>query len=66
MDAWCGRGGGSVPELVGRLMRRAVAVDRQAGTSWAQIGAVLDIAAEAARCRFGRVRAAGFHADGGG
>ncbi|MFI2186383.1 hypothetical protein [Streptomyces sioyaensis] len=55
-----------MPELVGRLMRRAVAVDRQAGTSWAQIGAVLDIAAEAARSRFGRVRAATFHADGAG
>ncbi|WP_159395085.1 MULTISPECIES: hypothetical protein [unclassified Streptomyces] len=55
-----------MPELVGRLMRRAVAVDRQVGTSWAQTGAALDIAAEAARSRFGRVRAATVHADGGG
>ncbi|MFI0904688.1 hypothetical protein ACH4TE_14265 [Streptomyces sioyaensis] len=55
-----------MPALVGRLMRRAAAVDRQAGTSWAQIGAVLGIGIDAARSGFGGVRAAGFHADGGG
>ncbi|MET7391580.1 hypothetical protein ACFYPT_41735 [Streptomyces sp. NPDC005529] len=45
-----------VPELAGRLVRAAVLADRQAGASWAQIGAGLGISAEAARSRFGRIR----------
>ncbi|MDX3766400.1 MULTISPECIES: DUF6233 domain-containing protein [unclassified Streptomyces] len=47
-----------VPGLAGQLVRLAVLADRRAGASWAQIGAGLGISAEAARGRFGRVRAA--------
>ncbi|MEV7995839.1 hypothetical protein AB0O67_29280 [Streptomyces sp. NPDC086077] len=45
-----------MPELAEQLVRAAVWADRQAGASWAQIGAGLGISAEAARGRFGRVR----------
>jgi hypothetical protein len=45
-----------VPDLAGQLVRAAVRADRQAGASWAQIGAGLGISAEAARSRFGRTR----------
>ncbi|WP_327419819.1 hypothetical protein OG763_00615 [Streptomyces sp. NBC_01230] len=45
-----------VPDLAGQLVRAAVRADRQAGASWAQIGAGLNISAEAARSRFGRSR----------
>ncbi|MFJ6121481.1 hypothetical protein [Streptomyces sp. NPDC092129] len=45
-----------VPDLAGELVRAAVRADRQAGASWAQIGAGLGISAEAARGRFGRTR----------
>ncbi|MEW1681710.1 hypothetical protein [Streptomyces sp. NPDC093594] len=45
-----------VPDLAGQLVRAAVRADRQAGASWAQIGAGLGISAEAARSRFGRMR----------
>lgn len=45
-----------VSDLAGQLVRAAVLADRQAGASWAQIGAGLGISAEAARSRFGRSR----------
>ncbi|WP_328889207.1 hypothetical protein [Streptomyces sp. NBC_00316] len=45
-------------DLAGQLVRAAVLADRQAGASWAQIGAGLGISAEAARSRFGRNRSA--------
>ncbi|MET7565308.1 hypothetical protein ABZS95_34955 [Streptomyces sp. NPDC005479] len=45
-------------DLAGKLVRTAVLADRQAGASWAQIGAGLGISAEAARSRFGRSRSA--------
>ncbi|MFB7225894.1 hypothetical protein ACWD4L_32790 [Streptomyces sp. NPDC002596] len=45
-------------DLAGELVRAAVLADRQAGASWAQIGAGLGISAEAARSRFGRNRSA--------
>lgn len=45
-----------VSDLAGQLVRAAVRADRQAGASWAQIGAGLGISAEAARSRFGRTR----------
>ncbi|MET8188731.1 hypothetical protein [Streptomyces sp. NPDC005078] len=45
-------------DLAGELVRTAVLADRQAGASWAQIGAGLGISAEAARSRFGRSRSA--------
>ncbi|MGW3598464.1 hypothetical protein ACWD60_27530, partial [Streptomyces sp. NPDC005167] len=47
-----------VSDLAGELVRTAVLADRQAGASWAQIGAGLGISAEAARSRFGRSRSA--------
>ncbi|MCX5315873.1 hypothetical protein [Streptomyces sp. NBC_00154] len=47
-----------VSDLAGQLVRAAVLADRQAGASWAQIGAGLGISAEAARSRFGRSRSA--------
>ncbi|MEV6655187.1 hypothetical protein [Streptomyces sp. NPDC051219] len=43
-----------VSELARQLVRSAVAADRRAGASWAQIGAGLGISGEAARARFGR------------
>ncbi|MGW9028383.1 hypothetical protein ACWGQ5_30385 [Streptomyces sp. NPDC055722] len=43
-----------VPELSEQLVRLAVAADRRAGASWAQIGAHLGMSAEAARGRFAR------------
>lgn len=46
-----------VPDLAWQLVRSAVLADREAGASWAQIGAGLEISAEAARARFGRTRA---------
>ncbi len=45
-----------IPDLAGELVRAAVAADRRAGASWAQIGASLSTSAEAARARFGRTR----------
>jgi len=45
-----------VPERAGQLVRAAVWANRQAGASWAQIGASSGISAEAARRRFGRTR----------
>ncbi|MGW2506157.1 hypothetical protein ACWCXL_34620 [Streptomyces sp. NPDC001588] len=43
-----------VPELSEQLVRLAVAADRRAGASWAEIGAHLGLSAEAARGRFAR------------
>lgn len=48
-----------VPDLAGQLVREAVRADRQAGASWAEIGAGLGISGEAARSRFGRTRGSG-------
>ncbi|WP_413105334.1 SpoIIE family protein phosphatase [Streptomyces sp. Inha503] len=45
-----------IPGLAERLVRYAVLADRQAGASWARIGAALGTSGEAARRRFGRVR----------
>ncbi|MGV9849857.1 SpoIIE family protein phosphatase [Streptomyces sp. NPDC003442] len=45
-----------VPGLAERLVRYAVLADRQAGASWARIGAALGTSGEAARRRFGRMR----------
>ncbi|MFF2214126.1 SpoIIE family protein phosphatase [Streptomyces antibioticus] len=47
-----------VPDLADQLVRNAVQADRQAGATWAQIGAGLGIGGEAARNRYGRGRAA--------
>ncbi len=44
-----------VPGLADRLVRYAVLADRQAGASWARIGAALGTSGEAARRRFGHV-----------
>lgn len=41
-----------VPELSEQLVLLAVAADRRAGASWAEIGAHLGLSAEAARGRF--------------
>ncbi|RFC78425.1 helix-turn-helix domain-containing protein [Streptomyces sp. AcE210] len=54
-----------VSDLAGQLVRAAVLADRQAGASWAQIGAGLGISAEAARSRFGRSRRAAPAGQGG-
>ncbi|MEU8834325.1 hypothetical protein [Streptomyces sp900116325] len=54
-----------VSDLAGELVRAAVLADRQAGASWAQIGAGLGISAEAARSRFGRSRSAAAVGRGG-
>ncbi|MGM9387029.1 GAF domain-containing protein, partial [Streptomyces antibioticus] len=47
-----------VPDLADQLVRNAVRADRQAGATWAQIGAGLGIGGEAARNRYGRGRTA--------
>ncbi|MFI0421703.1 hypothetical protein [Spongiactinospora sp. 9N601] len=50
-------------ELAAEAVRLAVLADRQAGASWAQVGAGLGISADAARRRYGRLR---FHWAPGG
>ncbi|MFE7528541.1 hypothetical protein ACFU7Y_22890 [Kitasatospora sp. NPDC057542] len=42
--------------LVRELVRCAVLADREAGATWADIGAQLGISAEAARARYGHIR----------
>ncbi|MEU0568454.1 hypothetical protein ABZ297_24150 [Nonomuraea sp. NPDC005983] len=45
-----------LPELATEAVQLAVLADRQAGASWAQVGAGLGISADAARHRYGRLR----------
>ncbi|MER6027154.1 SpoIIE family protein phosphatase [Streptomyces sp. NPDC001851] len=53
-----------VPGLAEQLVRQAVLADRQAGVSWARIGASFGVSGGAARSRFGRPRASGTDAWG--